>query len=99
MTDTKAEIVTTVLETFDREAIAAMYADEILRRDERFAAGRASGLRAAASYARSRSSENWGAASCSPSTILCTVSDELFEQAAQATRKAAAVPGSAGGDR
>jgi hypothetical protein len=64
--------------------------------EEAFAIGRANGLRAAASHARSRSVDNWGAASCSPSTILCTVSDELYEQAAQATQSTA-VPGSTGG--
>lgn len=38
--------------------------------------------RSAAGYARGRSVDNWGAASSSPSTILCTVSDELYTMAA-----------------
>lgn len=37
--------------------------------------------RGAAGHARSRSVDNWGAASSSPSTILCTVSDELYAMA------------------
>lgn len=44
-------------------------------------AGRAAGLHEAAAYARSRSVSNWGAASGSPSTVLCTVSDELYDRA------------------
>lgn len=34
--------------------------------------------RRAAGHARARSNSSWGAASASPSTILCTVSDELY---------------------
>lgn len=50
---------------------------------EAHTAGRACGLREAASHARGRSVDTWGRA-CSPSTILCTVSDELFTRAAAA---------------
>lgn len=85
-------VISTVLETFDAEAIAALYADELLKRNEMFAAGHASGLRAAASYARSRSVGPWGAA-CSASTILCTISNELYVQADQATQPATAPGG------
>jgi hypothetical protein len=46
------------------------------------AAVRAAALREAAGYARSRSVDEWGAAAACPSTVLCTVSDELYRMAA-----------------
>lgn len=90
MPSDRDRIISTVMETFDAGAIAALYADELLKRNTMFANGRACGLHEAAGHVRSRSVDNWGAASGSPSTILCTVSDELYERAAQATQLAAA---------